>query len=195
MDEYGSALRHSSTPNMKCSPFAYAVNGFIYSLMWPITDIEKGTLCTRNFCPPLSAIETPLHLEARQLACSPELPAEYPSSFIQDYALVVPTEKYVPHDVRAVSMAVDSKSNKSPSELKLSLKFFVEESSKDVRLVLGILGCSFVDNPEDAEALWLKSQTAYKVKSSQKANTLSGSDFLVRRDVLSRMIHKNCGKV
>lgn len=194
MDEYGSALTHSSTPNMKCSPFAYAVNGVIYSLMWPVTDINKGALCTRNFCPSLSAIETPLHLEARQLACIPELPAEYPSSFLQDYATAVPTAKYTPHDVTAVSMATNSKTDKSASELKLSLKFFVEESCKDVRSVLGILGCSFVDKPEDADALWLRNQ-AISVISSQRVNTLSGDEFLVRRDVLSRMIHKKCGEV
>jgi hypothetical protein len=193
MDEYGSALTHSSTPNIKCAPFAYAVTGVIHSLIWPIRDINKEALCTRNCCPPLAAIETPDHIEARTLACLPEMPDEYPSSFLPDYALTVPTTKYTSHNVKTIPLVPDSKKQKSSSELKLSFKFFIEEGCENVKSVLRALGCSFVEKPEEAEALWVSK--AITVTSSQKVNNLSGDECLVRRDVLSRMIHEKLGEV
>lgn len=39
MDEFGSSIRHSEEPNMKCAPFYYIPTNSMYTLIWPLTDI------------------------------------------------------------------------------------------------------------------------------------------------------------
>ena len=51
MDKYGSALTHGIDPNFQCSPFFNIHTGQPYSLLWPIKNITKGCLCSRNFIP------------------------------------------------------------------------------------------------------------------------------------------------
>ncbi|KAF9393113.1 Tubulin--tyrosine ligase-like protein 12 [Podila verticillata] len=52
MDEVGSAMRHSETPNCICAPFIYVGRGTVsYSIIFPIQDIPKGGMLTRDFIP------------------------------------------------------------------------------------------------------------------------------------------------
>lgn len=52
MDEVGSALGHSETPNCICAPFIYVGRGTVsYSIIFPIQDIPKGGMLTRDFIP------------------------------------------------------------------------------------------------------------------------------------------------
>ena len=65
MDKYGSALTHAKDPNFQCSPFFHVSKGRKYSLLWPVKDITKGNMCTRNFLPRLMQNETPGIYKAR----------------------------------------------------------------------------------------------------------------------------------
>ncbi|KAL3532696.1 hypothetical protein ACH5RR_006217 [Cinchona calisaya] len=54
MDELGSALRHSDEPNFRVSPFLYLPEGNLasavsYSILWPISNVQRGDECTRDF--------------------------------------------------------------------------------------------------------------------------------------------------
>lgn len=42
MDEFGSRIRHSDTPNFRVVPFFYAGAGLAYSIMWPIKEVMRG---------------------------------------------------------------------------------------------------------------------------------------------------------
>lgn len=56
MDEVGSAVQHSEEPNFACQPFFFIPLGIGFSLMWPLRDLEKGDVVTRNFLPPSNSI-------------------------------------------------------------------------------------------------------------------------------------------
>jgi hypothetical protein len=51
MDEVGSAIAHSDSPNFKCMPFLCLDTATAYSLLWPIQDVHKDDLVTRDFYP------------------------------------------------------------------------------------------------------------------------------------------------
>ena len=44
MDEFGSRIQHSDTPNVRLVPFCYVPTQTAFTVMWPISDIEDGGL-------------------------------------------------------------------------------------------------------------------------------------------------------
>ncbi|XP_057315834.1 tubulin--tyrosine ligase-like protein 12 [Hydractinia symbiolongicarpus] len=58
MNEHGSAVIHNDDPLFKCSPFFHVSQGKAYSLLWPIKNVTKGAVCTRNFIPQIMPNET-----------------------------------------------------------------------------------------------------------------------------------------
>lgn len=49
MDEVGSAVNHSDSPNFRIVPFMHLPEGITYSLLFPIKDAEEGAQVTRDF--------------------------------------------------------------------------------------------------------------------------------------------------
>ncbi|RNA07704.1 tubulin--tyrosine ligase 12 [Brachionus plicatilis] len=49
MDEFGSSLRHSDDPSIKCSPFYYIPTATMYSIIWPLKDLKNGDELTRDY--------------------------------------------------------------------------------------------------------------------------------------------------
>lgn len=49
MDELGSGINHSDTPNFRVVPFVHAPEGVTYSLLFPIRDCEENDPVTRDF--------------------------------------------------------------------------------------------------------------------------------------------------
>eukprot|EP00026_Physarum_polycephalum_P001186 Phypoly_transcript_01187.p1 GENE.Phypoly_transcript_01187~~Phypoly_transcript_01187.p1 ORF type:complete len:718 (+),score=105.98 Phypoly_transcript_01187:1437-3590(+) len=64
MDELGSRIRHSDSPNLKIVPFFFAERAVSYSLAWPIQDIHGGDIATRDFLPSRSGTQKQLILDA-----------------------------------------------------------------------------------------------------------------------------------
>jgi len=42
MDEFGSRIQHSDTPNVRLVPFCYVPTQTTFTVMWPLSDIEDG---------------------------------------------------------------------------------------------------------------------------------------------------------
>ncbi len=42
MDEFGTSIRHSDKPTVKCAPFFYLPTNTMFSIIWPIEDLKKG---------------------------------------------------------------------------------------------------------------------------------------------------------
>jgi len=54
MDEIGSAVWHSDTPNVKTCPFLFVDDKsqlVSYTLLWPIKDLQAGEVITRDYVP------------------------------------------------------------------------------------------------------------------------------------------------
>lgn len=49
MDEFGSAINHSDSPNVRVVPFIHLPEGTTYSLLFPIKDIPEGDQIKRDF--------------------------------------------------------------------------------------------------------------------------------------------------
>ena len=43
MDEFGSSIRHSDDPTVECMPFYYIPTATMYSLVWPLKLLTKGS--------------------------------------------------------------------------------------------------------------------------------------------------------
>jgi len=42
MDEFGSRIQHSDSPNVCLVPFCYTPTQTAFTVMWPVTDIDEG---------------------------------------------------------------------------------------------------------------------------------------------------------
>lgn len=49
MDEFGSRIQHSDTPNARLVPFFYMDEQATYSLLFPIEDLDENDEVTRDF--------------------------------------------------------------------------------------------------------------------------------------------------
>lgn len=49
MDEFGSAIRHSDNPNVRCVPFLFQPSNIMFSLIWPTEDLVSGQEITRDY--------------------------------------------------------------------------------------------------------------------------------------------------
>ncbi|KAL6432544.1 hypothetical protein ACFW04_006841 [Cataglyphis niger] len=49
MDEVGSAINHNNEPNFRAVPFLYLPKNVIYTLLFPIKDVDAGDEVTRDF--------------------------------------------------------------------------------------------------------------------------------------------------
>ncbi|CAH1183005.1 unnamed protein product [Ceutorhynchus assimilis] len=84
MDEIGSALQHSDTPNCRIVPFAY-INDGIYSLLFLHENMEEGDLAYRDFA---EGVKDP---RARKAALLPWVPNSFEEMDIKPQ---IPGEDY-----------------------------------------------------------------------------------------------------
>lgn len=49
MDEFGSSIRHNSNPTVEVKPFCYLPSKTMFSIMWPIKDLNQGDELTRDY--------------------------------------------------------------------------------------------------------------------------------------------------
>ncbi len=49
MDEFGSSIRHSDTPNVRCVPFLFLPSNLMFSIIWPVEDLQTGEEITRDY--------------------------------------------------------------------------------------------------------------------------------------------------
>ena len=54
MDEFGSKIQHSDDPTCRMVPFVYIPTQMVYSLMFPLKDLDKNDYVTRDFAERIS---------------------------------------------------------------------------------------------------------------------------------------------
>lgn len=86
LDELGSGITHSDTPNFRAVPFLYVPEQLTYTLLFAIKDIEEGDMVTRNFVEGL--YPDTMQREAMLI------PWKHYKHFKEDYTQVEPSSKY-----------------------------------------------------------------------------------------------------
>lgn len=86
MDELGSGIQHSDTPNFRCVPFIHLPEGITYSLLYPLKNVKAGEIITRNYIENLS--ENEQHRKAMLL------PWQKFSNFSDDMTQIEPGPEY-----------------------------------------------------------------------------------------------------
>ncbi|XP_055908082.1 tubulin--tyrosine ligase-like protein 12 [Eupeodes corollae] len=144
MDEVGSAVNHSDDPNFRIVPFLHLNTQTTYSLLFPIRDVEEGEQVTRDFveyvakdAPERDAVLLPWrYTDLKE------------NSFVQsepdaDYF----SNGHVPESLPEGSVDEPVVSRNDP------LKVFSEYDVLSEYLTAPYF--EIVDNPEDADVLWL----------------------------------------
>lgn len=86
LDELGSAIIHSDTPNFRAVPFIYVPEQMAYTLLFPIKDVEEGGIITRNFVE--GQFSDPIQREAMLI------PWKHYEHYNEDYTQQEPSSKY-----------------------------------------------------------------------------------------------------
>nr|XP_021186375.2 tubulin--tyrosine ligase-like protein 12 [Helicoverpa armigera] len=142
LDELGSGITHSDTPNFRAVPFIYVPEQLTYTLLFPIKDIEEGDMVTRNFVE--GHYSDPMQKEAMLI------PWKHYDYFGEDFAQVEPSSKYFleGHIVETLPELELLKERDTPSKLKVFSEY------RYINEYLTAPEFEIVDNENDADVLW-----------------------------------------
>ncbi|OQV21728.1 Tubulin--tyrosine ligase-like protein 12 [Hypsibius exemplaris] len=182
MDEIGSRVGHSDTPNCRIVPFYYVSGQITYSLLFPFLDINEGDELTRNYVEdvPLSDVLT------RQSRLLPWLESTMTDVSFEPSA--VPTS-YFQVGVRLDSLpASSSQSGGALLKEKGYLNVFSEYDVLTEFLTDGRF--RVVDNQADADILWYRRHfrdfLAFSEEFPDKfCNQFPNESILTCKDLLS----------
>lgn len=179
MDELGSGINHSDSPNVRVVPFVHVPEGITYSLLFPIQDCDEGEQVTRDFVEgnlPNSQERNALLLPWRSNDFTAiDFTQHEPES---EYFLAGHIEESLPI-ANAPAPIVDT---------TRPLKIFTTYSL--VQQFLTDAAFEVVDNEADADVLWLTTHfKAYKEFSEQTPNKFVNQfpfeNVLTIKDLLS----------
>lgn len=143
LDELGSGITHSNSPNFRAVPFIHIPDQMTYTLLFPIENVEEGSPITRNFVE--GDYSDPLQKEAMLI------PWKHYSHFYEKYSQVEPDPNYFieGHIVESLPNleALKNTPNKSGK-----LKVFSEYTY--INQYLTSSDFEIVANENDADILW-----------------------------------------
>ncbi|KAF9918253.1 hypothetical protein BX616_009780 [Lobosporangium transversale] len=188
MDEVGSSMAHSDTPNCICAPFIYVGRGTVsYSIIYPIEDIPKGGALTRDFVP--ADIKDPITRKAYlQLfngsADAAELIAVYESDKMEDNEIKPFEQPFV----KTLTRPPAQKSNH-----KLRLYTTTEWVATNCKLP----SIELVDSEEQADLLWFSQDFKEfdKLTKGQTINQLENESCVTFKHNLAALIKAAYGTV
>ncbi|KAG0354682.1 Tubulin--tyrosine ligase-like protein 12, partial [Gamsiella multidivaricata] len=188
MDEVGSSMAHSDTPNCVCSPFIYVGRGTVsYSIIYPIEDIPKGGALTRDFVP--ADIKDPLTRKAYLQIFNgeedaAELIAVYESDKQED-------NQVIPFDQPFTTTLTRAQSQKTDRKLRLyTTTEWVATNCKLPQVEL-------VDTEEQADLLWFSQDFKEfdKLTKGQKINQLENESCMTFKHNLAALVKAAYGTV
>lgn len=143
LDELGSAVNHSNTPNFRAVPFIHVPEQMTYTLLFPVENIEEGDRITRNFVE--GAFSDPRQRDAMLIPWQ-----HYDHSF-EDFTLEEPDRNYFleGHIVETFPDLEVLKNRQRPTG---KLKVFSEYTF--VNDYLSAPEFEIVHNENDADILW-----------------------------------------
>lgn len=141
MDEIGSAVMHSDTPNCRIVPFVHINSQITYSLLFPIGDISEEEFVFADFA------EGVRDEVQRQAALLPWVPHEFDLSFEPE---VPSPEYYLSGHVKESLPELEH--FKQPQQIRDKYKVFTEYNL--IREFLTDKRFEFVDTEDEADILW-----------------------------------------
>ncbi|KAG0373904.1 Tubulin--tyrosine ligase-like protein 12 [Mortierella sp. AD032] len=190
MDEVGSSMAHSDTPNCICAPFIYVGRGTVsYSIIYPIEDIPKGSALTRDFVP--ADIKDPMTRKAylqiyNDEQDAAELIAVYESDKLED-------NDVKPFDQPFTKTLVRTPGQHKASDRKLRLYTTTEWVATNCKLP----NVELVDSEDQADLLWFSQDFKEfdKLTKGQKINQFENESCVTFKQNLAALVKSAYGTV
>ncbi|KAF9438877.1 Tubulin--tyrosine ligase-like protein 12 [Entomortierella beljakovae] len=188
MDEVGSSIAHSDTPNCVCAPFIYVGRGTVsYSIIYPIEDIPKGGALTRDFVP--VDIKDPMTRKAylqiyNDEEDAAELIAVYESDKLEDNAVKPFDQPFT---------KVLTRTQPQPLGRKLRLYTTTEWVATNCKLPR----VQLVDSEDQADLIWFSQdfKDFNKLKKGQKINQIENESCITFKHNLAALVKGAYGTV
>lgn len=187
MDEVGTAIEHSVSPNFACAPFILFSKGMALNLIWPICNVKTGDTITRNFIPRALSNETQENYEARLNVVTSLLAFEGLTVFDAGMQCTQKDERqrklFKVHPVR------------QNGEVSRGKQIFCDFVCKDsLSKVAEKLQCKVTHNIEIADfVLTSKLPASCKLSSDAKVNHWKGEEMLFKKDEVSKLVREQTG--
>lgn len=188
MDECGSAINHSDSPNFRVVPFMHMPEGITYSLLFPIRDIEEGEQVRRDFVEGTeqnSQIRNALLLPWRS------------NRFVDvDFTQTEPGDEYFLAGHIEESLPIP---NAAAPNVDRSRKLKVYTTYSIVQQHLTDPAFELVENEEDADILWLTTHFKNYKEFSELApnkfvNQFPFENVITIKDLLSIVCRRGASK-
>ncbi|XP_055696873.1 tubulin--tyrosine ligase-like protein 12 [Phlebotomus papatasi] len=181
MDELGSGIQHSDSPNFRIVPFLHLPDQVTYSVLFPVADCEEDEIVTRDFVEQYSADD-----EKRRNALL--LPWKSTSFLEEEYIQVEPVKDYFLGGRAREESLPDGEIEGPEINANRPLKVYADYSF--VQKYLTDEAFEIVKSPEEADVLWLSSHFKdYKEFSKQNPNKFINQfpyeNVLTVKDLLS----------
>ncbi|KAF9357310.1 hypothetical protein BGX26_003915 [Mortierella sp. AD094] len=189
MDEVGSSMAHSDTPNCVCAPFIYVGRGTVsYSIIYPIEDIPKGGALTRDFVP--ADIKDPITRKAYLQIynddedAAAELVAVYEANKLED-------NEVKPFDQPFV------KTLARPQPKALNRKLRLYTTTEWVATNCKLPNVELVDSEDQADLLWFSQdfKDFDKLTKGQRINQLENESCVTFKHNLAALVKLAYGTV
>ncbi|KAJ1824861.1 hypothetical protein LPJ60_000401 [Coemansia sp. RSA 2675] len=168
-DEVGLSVAHSSDPNVCCLPFLYlGAQGQMlpFSVMWPIKQISRGGVLTRDFCP--SWLKDPRQRQGYLQAVFPA-----PTQPLLDAYL-----EFTKELEQTAAKAVRASLPTTPAPVTQSRRVFVSEATPQVKEALAAAGFEVAAAIEEADIVLVDGTTstyADKITNQHPLNSVFSS--------------------
>ncbi|XP_034251207.1 tubulin--tyrosine ligase-like protein 12 [Thrips palmi] len=192
MDEFGSAIQHSSDPNFRVVPFVFSPEQVTYSILFPIRDVELNGEVTRNFIEGCLQTDS----DSKKALLIPWFPNEFTNQcFVQEE----PAPKYFldGHEVETLpDLDILTQTPKDNDKTKV-WKVFAEY--KYIHEYLNHPQFVFIDNETDADILWTTTHFKKFKELSESTphkfiNQFPFEHVLTVKDLLSVVCRRKLGK-
>lgn len=150
MDEFGSRIQHADCPTVRVVPFFYMIEQATYSIMFPITDLDENEEVTRDF------VEGSGSDEITRSALLAPWSTEFPEKFLNSVSLEQgePSSDYFSASRMTETLpitGIEIPDLPKDQPIRTYVEYaFIRDYLKHPRFQL-------VDNPDEAEILWLSS--------------------------------------
>ncbi|KAF8930335.1 tubulin-tyrosine ligase family-domain-containing protein [Dissophora ornata] len=188
MDEVGSSMAHSDTPNCVCAPFIYVGRGTVsYSIIYPIQDIPKGGALTRDFVP--ADIKDPIARKAYLSIYNDGMDAA-------ELIVVYESDKLEDNQVQPFDQPFTTALTRTePSKVNRKLRLYT--TTEWVATNCKLPNVELVDSEDQADLLWFSQdfKDFEKLTKGQKINQLENESCVTFKHNLAALVKAAYGTV